>query len=77
MLPVDAAEMAPARPEDHRHHVHGDLVHEPGREDLAAHLTGGSLTGEFRALAIPAADEVVRRLGVPALGFRPCDVTTM
>ena len=34
MLPIDAAEVAFARPEHHRHHVHRHLVHEAGLEDL-------------------------------------------
>src|ERR1051326_3402506 len=50
-----AAEVAFARPEHHRHHVHRHLVHEPGREDLAAHLASvhgdDPLPGELLGLA--------------------------
>lgn len=58
MLLIDAAEVALARPEHHRHHVHGHLVDKASGEDLAAHLAGvhgyGPVSGEFLALAIAA-----------------------
>jgi len=55
VLPIDAPEVTPARPEHRRHHVHGHLVHETGREDLTADLAGVHgdipLPGELLGLA--------------------------
>lgn len=40
LRPFDAREERPAGAEGHRHHVHGDFVHESRLEDPATHAAG-------------------------------------
>ena len=78
MLRAERPEVALAGPEHHGYDVHAHLVDQARGEHLATDVASGDLddavTRKLLRLGhgcLDAVDEVERRLGVPALGFRP------
>ncbi len=67
VLAFDAGEVALARPENNRHHVHRHLVPESGREDLAGDFPGGRPGRAVRYDAPPSFRQAVLAIRSPGV----------